>query len=167
MHSCGPPVIGAPVQPLATGLAGSAHTDSQRSRKTHEATGPLVFVLGGGHARDKVTVERADKALNKVFQFAAYKTATDGIVVHPALGGAGNWTITVESCGIRLGSAKTRDGAFLIAGAYPGLPIAWDRIPTIHSKKEAAKVVEILSKRLEKCPSVMEGLGVIQQDGAM
>jgi hypothetical protein len=75
---------------------------------------------------------------------SASKTTTPGIVIHRAVEAtaSGKWAITVESCGARLGFAKSENGARAVAGAYAGLPIRWDKIPEFKSREDMKLVVE-------------------------
>ena len=114
------------------------------------------------------TVRYATCDLQNRLTLSASKTTTPGIVIHRAVEAtaSGKWAITVESCGARLGFAKSENGARAVAGAYAGLPIRWDKIPEFKSREDMKLVVDVLEKRLASSPELLKWLHLIQSEGA-
>ena len=98
---------------------------------------------------------------------SASKTSTPGIVIHPALEAtaSGKWAITVESCGARLGFAKSEHGARAVAGAYEGCRSSGIKYLNL-SREDMKLVVDVLEKRLASSPELLKWLHLIQSEGA-
>lgn len=58
------------------------------------------------------------------------------------------WSVTVASCGARIGRALTEEGARKLAGAFGGFPIKWNKIPPFTSIHDHDRVVKVIQSRV-------------------